>query len=428
MKPNTVIGIRTHTWTLEEEKMYQKLLLAFPADKIFVIMNETGGVVPTPDYVNKISWNDEFIRQHQLLHYNHFNAGIGWLCGDYFYYAFREQVKADFYWLTDPDVGLTFDDVRTFFAQTENDHADALLSAFRVLSKEDYWYKSAELVGLVNGNAYGCVFSFNRLSAAAIDRCRQERQKFSAFYQEKGALVFDNNPIGVHFPNDESLVVPTLMREGFSVKGLDELFPGALMNFSCHYWFCMPQHQIMRPRNQVIHPVRPFSRIVARLSEGLAQDIAQSSSWKYTFVDEENTSLVASAIAKNLIPQIEQKLREHYQYIVLFGEFKEMMTHQIGQLSHPFKISTWQGNTLVLDVFYQNKTYALDMLLQGQQLTIKTFERFSGAEWALQFQPYFSDFVLEGNIGRLSCLSIQDMAQCREQLRIALSVFCQQLQ
>lgn len=166
-----VIGIRTNGWTAAEERTYQRLQEAFLPEQIFVVIDETTAEVTVPAGVQKIGWNQDFMAHTGVLDYDHFGRGIGWLCGDYFYYAFHQAVAADYYWLIEPDVGMSFpswsDD---FFAKFESSQADGLFANLRLLPEGDYWYQSARLI---SDQAQGCSFPLNRLSSSAIQQCLQ---------------------------------------------------------------------------------------------------------------------------------------------------------------------------------------------------------------------------------------------------------------
>lgn len=68
------------------KQLYFRLLEFFDAENVFVIVDEMVNNVKIPNYISKINWDISYLSKHHLLNYNHFNKGLGWLCGDYFYY------------------------------------------------------------------------------------------------------------------------------------------------------------------------------------------------------------------------------------------------------------------------------------------------------------------------------------------------------
>lgn len=313
-----VIGIRTNEWSSLEQNLYNQLLQYFSAQEIFVVVDEMKNTVQIPKYIQKISWDSEFIKAHNLLDYNHFNRGIGWLAGDYFYYALENKVRAGYYWLVEPDVGFSFEHLRDFFSVFEEYNDDALLAQFKGNIGEDHWYRSAQLIA---DDAYKCAFPLSRLSHRAIGICKVERQKLSLLYREKNAISFMNNPIGIHFPNDEVLVATTLMREGYKVRSLNDVMPNSFDYFTYHQWFSIPQKNLLQPLDNIIHPIRPISRFTDRISNEILENLDRTS-LNYSIVNLDNIDYVADSIGRIVAENIKSKLNNNFKNIILLEKVK----------------------------------------------------------------------------------------------------------
>lgn len=302
----TVIGIRTNTWTLMEEKMYYTLLQYFSAENIFIVVDESKGTVKIPSHLNKLSWDLNFIQQENLLDYNHFNMGIGWLCGDYFYYALRNQVQADYYWLIEPDVLFSFSTIQTFFQAFEDKNCDGIFSKIQRLPNDHYWYLSASFIHAKEQSI--CSFPLSRLSGKAIDLCKIERQRLSKFFRENNAFDYPTNPIKVHFPNDEVLVLNNLKRLGLSIMDISEVFPNSLEYFGYHQWFSLPQQTTIPVENQIIHPARPLTRIKNDYVKKIIDAIEKEQMLDKHIVTEDNIDALSAQIGQEIAQYCHQYL------------------------------------------------------------------------------------------------------------------------
>lgn len=372
-----VIGIRTNAWSSIEENLYNRLLQYFSAEEIFVIIDEMKQRVDVPKYIQKIYWDSEFLKNNDFIDYNHFNKGIGWLAGDYFYYAFREKINAEHYWLIEPDVAFTFEHLNDFFGVFENYDEDALLSNFGPRGIEEYWGKPPATLIWTN-MAYGCSFPLVRLSGAAIDICKSERQKLSKLYMENNAVSFIDNPLGIHFPNDESLVATTLMREGFKVKSINDVFPDSFEYFNYHQWFSIPEKGFLKPTNNIIHPVRPVSMFAERLAEGIIENLHKVNALNYTIVNHDNIEHVALSVGKKVSDYLQNSLLKQYDNFILLDDLKKTVV-SLSSIYGDFKkkIWIWLNTTVVLDVYIGDKNFTLDFEVDNGRIICCFFDRMS---------------------------------------------------
>lgn len=243
-----VIGIRTHQWTSLENKLYTRLQQYFHPDNIFVIADETTNIVNTPTEIKKISLNIDLLNKLNILSSHPHPRGLGWLCGDYFYYAFANTINAQYYWLIEPDVDFTFQNISIFFKRYEYLTHDALLHNFEQAPESWHWTHKAKII---DQNPYQAFFPLSRLSRQAIDTCLAERQRISKIFQKKQLDLF-------LYPNDESLVATAMVKHCHSVSNLAHI-KGSRNSFR-HFTYAkpivMPHGKNSLPRNQVIHPSR----------------------------------------------------------------------------------------------------------------------------------------------------------------------------
>ena len=84
--PRVCVGIRSHRFGRAERDLYAALRECFHAEDIFIVLDETEQHVSVPTEFNKVAF-DRAALEARALFAEH--PRIGWLCGDYFYYALR---------------------------------------------------------------------------------------------------------------------------------------------------------------------------------------------------------------------------------------------------------------------------------------------------------------------------------------------------
>lgn len=235
-----VIGIRCHSFAEPEQFLYNSLLAYFPEDALFFIVDELKGPKAFPENFNKIPLNTDFVEKHML-----YNKGrVAWACGDYFYYAFRQQVNADYYWLIEPDVLLNLDSVADFFRSFEQNSADALVMNFSLAPEKWAWYDSAKSLF---DPPYKCFFPLTRLSRKSVDIMYAKRRSVSAEFLAEGSKG--------RFPNDEALLANALMAAGVEPKNLSDFTQSQFNNFAVAP-FKNKELSIQYCPNQILHPVK----------------------------------------------------------------------------------------------------------------------------------------------------------------------------
>lgn len=235
-----LIGIRCHNFGESEQFLYTVLLKYFQASRVFFIVDELKELKYFPSALNKVSLNLEFLKDNALYSHNQ----VAWACGDYFYYAFRQAVEADFYWLIEPDVLLNLDSVEAFFGFFAEQDAEALVMNFALAPQGWSWYESAQRL---LDPPYTCFFPLTRLSKKAIDIMFAKRQAIS--------FDFLTDKSRAQFPNDEALLANALMAHGIELVNLTDYFPNNFDEFSIGP-FKNKELSTKYAKNQIVHPVK----------------------------------------------------------------------------------------------------------------------------------------------------------------------------
>ena len=235
-----VIGVRCHNFGEPEQFLYQTLSFYFKQDAIYFIVDEIKKPKQFPSELNKVSLNMTFVESSEL----YAPSDLAWSCGDYFYYAFRKQVDADYYWLIEPDVLLNLNSVEAFFGFFENKDIDALVMNFSLAHESWVWYESAKKIA---DPTYKCFFPLTRLSKKSVEIMLAKRQQIS--YEHIGGGLK-----GL-FTNDEALLANALMAAGIEPINLSSFFEGKF-NFFSNSPFINKELSIEYCQDQILHPVK----------------------------------------------------------------------------------------------------------------------------------------------------------------------------
>jgi len=235
------VGIRTHKFGQAERDLYQSLSDYFPANDIFMVVDETRKAIDIPPEFNKIGFDNSSLRELGLL--ADFPK-VGWLCGDYFYYFLHKAISADAYWMVEPDVRFTFRNVGGFFRLFEQEDAELLLTNFGPRQARWPWYKTALQV---HDSVYGCAFPLSRLSGHAIEVLFKERQKISS-------RLVEQNDNWMSYPNDEAFVATAAMKFGLGCADIMSKNKNAFTHFSVYYPYLWPAARKVIPEDKVVHP------------------------------------------------------------------------------------------------------------------------------------------------------------------------------
>jgi len=256
MRGRVCVGIRTHLYGPAEERLLGRLAAHFGPDALYLVVDETRQKVEVPPGVNKVALDRPFL-ESEGLYTDH--PKVGWLCGDYFLYALRQQVPADQYWLIEPDVHFGAEALPALFESAGASEADLLVAEFEKAKPGWAWYRHGQQVA---GEVYRCFFPVVRVSGPAIDHLRAERRRLSDEVPRRPQLRR-------LWPNDESFVATALGNGPFRCEDLLRL-PG--LDFAS-FNFNRPvplSHALQAPPNAVMHPVldqEAFQRKVRQVVE-----------------------------------------------------------------------------------------------------------------------------------------------------------------
>ncbi len=263
--PRVCVGIRSHRFGRAERDLYAALSECFRAEDIFIVLDETGQRVAVPGGFNKVAF-DRAALDARGLFADH--PRIGWLCGDYFYYALRAAVVADHYWLIEPDVRFTHARPGSFFEPFAQDPSAVLLCRFGERQRSWDWHACALVIA---EQVYGCAFPVSRLGAAAIDGLLRERQQLSTRFGPAGLKA-------AVYPNDESFVATAAKKLGLRCADLCAGRPAAFEHFSVRFPYLWPDAATEIPEGRVVHPAlyaedfeQSFSRKLGAVLNGAGE-------------------------------------------------------------------------------------------------------------------------------------------------------------
>lgn len=162
-----LIGLRTNSWSEDEQRLYSHLS-SVEKYSICVVFHNRPAEVKLPCPVVDI--DNKWISKHGLRAVR----GWGWRCGDYFLYAMREAFPSfDYYWLIEPDV-FFFGSVPEFFSIFEGVESDFLGTYIHSVERNSIWGR-----GMPDMPLWATIFALTRFSARAIDSLFLLRQAYS---------------------------------------------------------------------------------------------------------------------------------------------------------------------------------------------------------------------------------------------------------
>lgn len=303
--------------------------------------------VTVPKYINKISLNDDFIERNNLLSID-YKDNLGWLCGDYFYYALAEQIDADFYWLIEPDVGFTFNNVSDFFKLYENNTEDGLLVNFRKPNDGWPWTKTAERISL---KAYQSFFPLSRLSKLGILACMAQRKRITP--------LFLTGEISLHlYPNDEALVASSLMKYQMSVTSLNSTCD-CFRYFNLHSKVSQKSITLF-PKNQIIHPIRSKDNarniFLRKIKPAILQELEQY------WIHNDDAKEFSEALQEVLYEMIYNGIMAKHFIKEFEPEINTILNEKTADFRKNFRLWAYNRNTLVVDYKHSNAAIALDIV------------------------------------------------------------------
>ncbi len=205
---NFCVLVRTYYWDDELAARFQPLADSLGA-RFLVGADEKRGVVDVGGHA-KVSLTPERVEAMGLVA----TGDYGWRCGDYVFYAARQDFPDfDYYWLLEDDVLVHFKDPARFFERMASRPTDMLAPFMSPASHQWAWLKRmanfAEPV-------MSCAFPVVRLSGRAIDALYAKRQEFAKRFIAAGEP-------GANWPNDESFTATMVAQQGFDYADLRKI-------------------------------------------------------------------------------------------------------------------------------------------------------------------------------------------------------------
>jgi hypothetical protein len=246
----SIVAIRTHKWTSEEERLLAALAPVFGDDVAVVFHNRAPRVYPP---VPVIDLNAEWVLRNKLA----LVPDWGWRCGDYFFYALRQaRPDYDHYWLIEPDVYFTAAADSFFSAFTKQEH-DAL--GYQLGPFHKHMRFTRGLPGMAHFRA---IFALTRFSGRALDRLFARRQQMA------------QGPVSMRdYPNDEIFAFSHIAADPELISGrLEDYAPDWFedVQFSTDPDLLFDQVAATAAAGRVLHPVRGRAAFKKALSRRLA--------------------------------------------------------------------------------------------------------------------------------------------------------------
>lgn len=369
-KYRDVIGIRCHQWSSAEEFLYKSLLHYFKNEQIFFVMDETKQKTDIPDHLNKISLNESFLQNSKVLDRHPNPRGLGWLCGDYFYYALASHINSQFYWLVEPDLWFTFDNTSIFFQAFECMEEDSLLQSFQPAADIWSWKKHAQLV---HPNAYKSFFPISRLSRKAVLACLKARQKL---YDELQAGKFTVDL----YPNDEGLVGtvvandPSLTNSSLSVAWRNSFKYCTYMSIIPSY----PHAKNLLPSNQVVHPARDIDYISSMIADNIKKTLQKSNEIKNLmskFIIPDEQLDILQGLVESKLSSIYSDLYVENSYKLKLKTLIDTTLEDFDRLLPLSRTWVWKENTFVIDIYSGNDLFACEYQLTDVEIICNIFTR-----------------------------------------------------
>ncbi|MHB8287078.1 MAG: hypothetical protein ACYDD1_20710 [Caulobacteraceae bacterium] len=200
----SLILYRTHKFD-PETRAFCEQLSAESGREVVCLVDETRCEVDVSPF-RKLSITPAALRSHKLL----VRPDAAWRCGDYGLYLARLAYPAvEHFWLVEYDVRIrTAEPLAQFFDHFSGVGADLIAPFLNERDLTWWWYVAMQRRSEA---VYGCLFPLLRVSAGLLDAAfeARRRQTRSPIYR-------------LFWPNDESFLATTAVRQGFSVEDLNE--------------------------------------------------------------------------------------------------------------------------------------------------------------------------------------------------------------
>lgn len=211
---STALLIRCCASDFEDALALYDTLSAISPDVYFVYAGETAPItLPTSLTDRLILLDTAFLKRADLYSARIDLARLTWQCGDIALYAAHERLRADYFWMIEPDVFGTLETFRKLFGAPLNGDFYAPLA--RREREQWFWYPAARQFFR---EVWACIFCLVAVRCAALPAMRMARVAMLRQWAET-----DQPPRGL--PNDESFICSFLHALGCRCTDLNALLP-----------------------------------------------------------------------------------------------------------------------------------------------------------------------------------------------------------
>lgn len=257
----TIYAIRTHRDSESVRRLHSELTAALGPERVFVVVDELGGKTDWPADYSRVAVTPALVSRLSL---RGDIPNIGWLCGDYCYYALADAIEFDYAWLIEWDVQFVDIDIAAFFGQFADCDLDFVAKELVPAEPGWPWRRSLEALGPTD--VWRCLFPLTRASrpaiAAALELRRQVSGTATARVAPRGdttAGTSDDDlglalPQPVDQPNDEGVFATAVVAAGLEWRDLASFNPDYYPYFSTKIKYLAQSVVRLHDGPQVVHP------------------------------------------------------------------------------------------------------------------------------------------------------------------------------
>lgn len=244
----TAFLLRTNNFDTAAKSL-ARCLSSFLDAPITIVCDESNGPIEVNDF-GKISLTPESLHK---LGIGKLPDNWGWFCGDFCYYAAKEEMSGyEYYCLIESDVFFSDSAAKAFKSILDDNDAEVLAAQLGPRPKKPKHSKGLDLLEL--NSSWGCIFPVSRVHSSVIPKMMELR------------ISNENAPRG-YLLNDEAILAGATYKNGFSYEDLSKKYPSMFHEFS---FFTNPPYLyegLMKSAAdlRVFHPVVPFETVIKRI-------------------------------------------------------------------------------------------------------------------------------------------------------------------
>ncbi len=182
---------------------------------VYLVLDETKGPLEKPANLKQVSLTQDLFASMRLYS----TPDVGWRCGDYALYAARLAVPdAGYFWMIEPDVRISQEDLGRFFQHFgEHRSYDMLAPYYGDAGPE---YKWTAMIAPFSAHPKKCMFPIVRFSARALDYLLLRRRILSQVFWNERYRDGRLRSLEI-WPNDEVFTATMIQEGGFQAADLN---------------------------------------------------------------------------------------------------------------------------------------------------------------------------------------------------------------